>query len=76
VRTLITASVAIVGWFAGLLFDMAWTLASGELHATAATWVGLAVGLVGGVLLARQTYPRRRRREFRQGPRVIDVRKR
>jgi hypothetical protein len=56
VRALITASCAIIGLFAGAAVD-----ALAGSPEDLGPWVGLAVGLLGGWRLARQTYPPRPR---------------
>jgi len=54
-RTLIVTCCAIIGMFAGALVGTVAGLPANGADAV----VGLAVGLLGGVALARQTYPRR-----------------
>jgi len=55
-RTLIAASVAIIGAGVGLVLEVASGLPVGPLGL-----LGGLVGLLGGLVLARQTYPRPRR---------------
>lgn len=56
-RTLIAASLTVIGIGTGLLLEVAAGLPVGPLTA-----FGGLVGLLGGLALARRTYPRPKRR--------------
>jgi uncharacterized membrane protein YeaQ/YmgE (transglycosylase-associated protein family) len=57
-RFLIVASLTVVGFFFGLLAGA--VMPNEVLPPGIGPLLGLVAGLIGGILLARQTYPKRR----------------
>jgi membrane associated rhomboid family serine protease len=74
-RKLILIACTIIGAGCGLALDVVWAVSSGNDIVPIIAAAGLVVGLLVGLVVARLAYPSRRQREWRQGPRIIDINK-